>query len=203
MVGVRSPGVDAATQRRARHEQINRELILDAAERAFGDGGYRGASIRDIAGRAGFSSAALYLFFENKFDLYCEVLARRGGELHQPALARLHEMADVAIDFYRRHPAFAGVVAQAHATFAGSPLAEWQQHPDERVKRQFQDAMDTEADVMRQGQRAGEIREADPHALAHLFSVIVNSYLAVGAEANGGLTLSQLHSIIDGAFRRD
>jgi TetR/AcrR family transcriptional regulator len=199
-------------RRRARHEELNRSLVLDAAEEAFGEHGYPGASVRDIARRSGFSSAALYLFFANKEALYGEVLVRRGTELHDAMrsaaegpgspLERLHRMADVALELYRVRPHFAQLVAQAHATMLGSPLAEWQLHADERVRATFRRAMDDEARVVREGQALGEIRPGEPHALAHLFSVLVNSYLAVGAEDEGdGLTVDQLHAVIDGALR--
>ncbi len=37
--------------------------------------------MREIAARSGFSSAALYLFFDDKQHLLSEVLNRRGDEL--------------------------------------------------------------------------------------------------------------------------
>lgn len=203
-----------AVRRRALHEELNRTLVLDAAEEAFGERGYDGASVRDIAARAGFSTAALYLLFTNKQELYVATLLRRGVELleamqgassdHDPPMERLHRIADAAIDFYRQHPHFSRLVAQAHARRVSSPLSDWQHHPDERVRAQFDRAMAFEASVIRRGQELGEIREGPPAALAHLFSVLVNSFLAVGAPTVGdaeGLSLEQLHAIIDGTFR--
>jgi TetR/AcrR family transcriptional regulator len=205
-------GVAPEQNRRARHEELNRSLLLDAAEEAFGERGYAAASIRDIARRAGFSSAALYLFFSNKADLYREVLVRRGRELHdamraaagtdKDALDRLRDMADVALDFYGRHPSFARLVAQTHTALLGTPLSEWQQHVDERVRSQFHDAMENEAEVIREGQRTGHIRPGDPFALAYIFSTLVNTHLAVGAGArDGGLSVEQLHDLIASALR--
>ena len=186
--------------------------MLDAAERAFGARGYQAGSMREIATGAGFSSAALYMFFANKAELYREVLVRRGVELHdamksaadsdKDALSRLSDMADVALDFYGRHPHFASLIAQTHSSILRAPLAEWEQNLDDRVRRLFQGAMDNEARVISDGQREGQIRSGDPYALAHIFSVTVNTYLSVGAEArDGGLTVEQLHDIIDGTFR--
>lgn len=194
-------------------EALNRGLILDAAEEAFAERGYDGASLRDIAARAGFSSAAIYLFFENKQDLYERMLVRRGDGLFEAMIAagrsddapltRLHAMADIAISFYRQWPNFARLVAMAQATMHGSPLGAWQDHPGADVRAAFQRAMDFEAAVIAEGQRTGEIREGDSHALAHLYSVLVNAYLAVGATdgAAGGLRTDEIHDILDRVLR--
>ena len=205
-----TPETDRRTELR---EALNRGLILDAAEEAFAERGYDGASLRDIAARAGFSSAAIYLFFENKQDLYEKMLVRRGDGLFEAMiaagrsgdapLARLHTMADVAIAFYRQWPSFARLVAMAQATLHGSPLAAWQDHPSTEVRAAFQRAMDFEAAVVAEGQRTGEIRDGEPHALAHLYSVLVNAYLTVGATegATGGLRTDEIHDILDRVLR--
>jgi AcrR family transcriptional regulator len=206
-----TPETDRRTELR---EALNRGLILDAAEEAFAERGYDGASLRDIAARAGFSSAALYLFFENKQDLYERMLLRRGDGLFEAMIAaarpedtplgRLHEMADVAIAFYRQWPHFARLVAMTQATMHGSPLTTWQAHPGAEVRSAFQRAMDFEAAVVAEGQRLDEIRRGDPHALAHLYSVLVNTYLSVGSTdgSTGGLTTDEIHEIIDSVLRQ-
>jgi AcrR family transcriptional regulator len=206
-----TPETDRRTELR---EALNRGLILDAAEEAFAERGYDGAPLRDIAARAGFSSAAVYLFFENKQDLYERVLLRRGDGLFEAMigaartedtpLTRLHRMADVAIAYYRQWPHFARLVAMAQATMHGSPLTMWKEHPDTEIRLAFQRAMDFEAQLVREGQQSGEIRGGDPHALAHLYSVLVNTYLTVGATepSSGGLTTDEIHEILDSVLRR-
>jgi AcrR family transcriptional regulator len=51
-----------------------RELILDAARKVFEADGLDGASLRAIAGAAGYTPAALYFHFESKEAIYAEVL---------------------------------------------------------------------------------------------------------------------------------
>src|SRR5450755_2820774 len=72
---------DLRARRRAARWAENRTDILDAAERVFGEEGLRAGSLRQIAFLSGFSTAAIYLFFENKQHLVSETLMRRGGEL--------------------------------------------------------------------------------------------------------------------------
>jgi TetR/AcrR family transcriptional regulator, regulator of cefoperazone and chloramphenicol sensitivity len=51
-----------------------RERLIEAAGRVFASRGYRGATMRDIADRAGVNLAAAHYHFGSKQDLYREVL---------------------------------------------------------------------------------------------------------------------------------
>ncbi|CAN5285505.1 TetR/AcrR family transcriptional regulator [soil metagenome] len=57
-------------------EPDRRREILEAALRVFSERGFRGATIKEIAREAGIrSSALIYWYFEDKEDLFGEVLA--------------------------------------------------------------------------------------------------------------------------------
>jgi AcrR family transcriptional regulator len=95
------------TSRRARHMLTDQAGLLAAARAVFAEGGYRGASMRDIARRAGFSVGGVYQFYPSKDDLYVAVLdegwtrlkaelnvaLRAGGSLAQLS-ALTHLLAD-------------------------------------------------------------------------------------------------------------
>src|SRR5271170_7290465 len=95
---------DPRARRRAARRAGNREEILDAAEQVFGEFGIHDGSLRQIAHLAGFSTASIYLFFENKQDLLNQTLLR-GVELNNairavadsdlPPLEKLHRIVDV------------------------------------------------------------------------------------------------------------
>jgi AcrR family transcriptional regulator len=53
----------------------SRKNILDAALTIFSDYGYRGASMRKIAGHAGISVGGLYLYFKSKEELSISMIA--------------------------------------------------------------------------------------------------------------------------------
>ncbi len=53
-----------------------RDRILDAAEIAFARRGLEGTRVREIAGGAGVTPAALYLYFDGKRELYRAVIDR-------------------------------------------------------------------------------------------------------------------------------
>jgi AcrR family transcriptional regulator len=71
------------TGRRKAVSDHKRELILDAARKVFEADGLEGASLRAIAGAAGYTPAALYFHFESKEAIYAEVLRGSLADLEQ------------------------------------------------------------------------------------------------------------------------
>ncbi len=107
---------DAARRLRQRAVAgVRRALVLDAAREAFFELGLEGASLREIAKRAGYSPGALYSYFASKEEVYAALLGESLERLHAqvataaaaspdtPA-ARLHAAARAFFDFYREHP---------------------------------------------------------------------------------------------------
>ena len=76
----------------ARRERPGKIAILKAAVEVMGEDGYEGASIRDMASRAGVSVAALYYHFPSKLDLLREFL----DEAYDVTLARLDRRLEAA-----------------------------------------------------------------------------------------------------------
>ena len=67
---------------RGRAPRSTRDLILDAAEGRFAEGGFEGVSVREIAADAGLKNqASLYHHFRDKRALYEAVLTRGVGTL--------------------------------------------------------------------------------------------------------------------------
>jgi AcrR family transcriptional regulator len=107
---------EVRSQRRAARRAENRSEILDAAERVFGEDGLRAGSLRRIAGLSGYSTAAIYKFFDSKQHLVAEVLIRRGDEylveLREAArsagtpLDRLHLIVDSAAAYFQARAHF-------------------------------------------------------------------------------------------------
>jgi AcrR family transcriptional regulator len=69
----------------SRRERPGKVAIMRAAVEVMGEDGYEGASMRDMAARAGVSVAALYYHFPSKLDLLREFL----DEAYEVILARL------------------------------------------------------------------------------------------------------------------
>jgi len=59
-----------------RRRQLTRDLLLDAAEEVFAERGFEGASLDDIAQRAGYTRGAIYKHFSSKAELFLASNAR-------------------------------------------------------------------------------------------------------------------------------
>lgn len=68
--------------------QARRSLILDAARSAFFELGLDGASLREIAKRAGYTPGAIYSYFANLEEIY--------GALLGESLQRLNQVVEAA-----------------------------------------------------------------------------------------------------------
>lgn len=85
----------AMTRRpRAEAQAETRRRLLDAAEQLFEEEGFHGASVAQIAARAGFTTGAIYSNFTRKEDLAAAVLARSGETSYGTLLDALAAVDD-------------------------------------------------------------------------------------------------------------
>jgi AcrR family transcriptional regulator len=203
---------DRRAERRAARREENRTEILNAAEKVFGANGLRNGSLREIGEESGFSTAAIYLFFDNKQHLVAETLSRRGGELIAAVrreaerdlapIEKLHRIVDATASFFVERPNFRQLLRHIRggATITGPILAEFGSGASAR----FDEVMGVLAGLVRDGQDAGEIRDGDARALAHLYSVLINEFVLLASSGDvgvGALTSEEFHGLVDGAFR--
>jgi AcrR family transcriptional regulator len=76
---------------RAEAKARTRALLLAAAGQVFAQKGFAGASVDDIAQRAGFTTGALYAHFGSKDELFVELLRTRSGLRLSEAVAIVSE----------------------------------------------------------------------------------------------------------------
>ncbi len=186
-------------------------MFLDAAETLFAAAGYDGTSLRTIAHEAGFSTAAMYLFFETKAHLFAEVMLRRTDDLRTemataaarpaPAIKRLAAMADTVVAYYDRWPHFGRLVCRLYQTAPGASLSD-RETTDNQIADLYRQFIDLEAAVIEGGQTKQNIRAGDPRALAYLYTGIIHSYYAASLLEPSAFDATHLHAILTAAFRR-
>ncbi|HOD76377.1 MAG TPA: TetR/AcrR family transcriptional regulator [Syntrophorhabdaceae bacterium] len=79
-----------------RSSEETRGIINDAALRVFSRSGYDGASMRMIAGEAGISVGALYLYYRSKEELCSTVFKGLFNEFRDAIAERTREISDPA-----------------------------------------------------------------------------------------------------------
>ena len=73
-----------------------RERVIEAARTLFAESGFFGASLEDVAKRAGVARATVYYQFESKFGLLDATIASTLARASSDALRRTREHADAA-----------------------------------------------------------------------------------------------------------
>jgi TetR/AcrR family fatty acid metabolism transcriptional regulator len=147
-------------------EPEKRRAILHAAVRVFAEKGYHGCRIADVARAAGVAYGLVYHYFRNKDELLESVFAEQWGLLigalrsidQGPGTAaeKIAAVFGFVFDVYKTAPAAVRVlileVTRTPHTFrVGS------------TRETFEVAVETVADIIRQGQRARELRaDFDP-----------------------------------------
>ena len=100
-------------ERREREKSETRDKILDAARELFGERGYEGVSMRQVAEKIEYSPTAIYVHFADKEDLFHELcnedFARLAAEFQKVPLPadpveRIKQIGRSYIVFGIRHP---------------------------------------------------------------------------------------------------
>ena len=78
--------MEARLLRQQAMSRTRRALVLDAARAVFEEHGIEGASIREIAKRAGYTPGAIYSYFDSKEAIYGELLGESLERLNQAVL---------------------------------------------------------------------------------------------------------------------
>jgi TetR/AcrR family transcriptional regulator, fatty acid metabolism regulator protein len=150
-------------------EPEKRRAILHAAVRVFADKGYHGCRIADVARAANVAYGLVYHYFRNKEELLESVFAEQWTILINAiqaidegpgtAAEKISAMFGFVFDVYKTAPAAVRVLIlevtrTPNALRAGS------------TRETFERAVHLVADVVRQGQARGELREAIDPVLA-------------------------------------
>jgi AcrR family transcriptional regulator len=77
-------------ERKEREKKMRRRQIMDAAKMVFASKGFGGATMENIAEKAEFSPATLYLYFKNKDALFASLNLR----MLQDLIARMDDVRD-------------------------------------------------------------------------------------------------------------
>lgn len=80
---------------RAEKTEENRKALFSAAAELVGEYGYSGASISRITERAGLAQGTFYLYFEDRQDLFDQLLPTVGAEVLDYVTESVHGATDI------------------------------------------------------------------------------------------------------------
>ena len=162
-----SPTEPARTPRHPGAAERKRQ-ILDAAVESFAERGFFRTRVTDIARRAGVADGTIYLYFRSKDDILIEVFEVRMEELltelseavaaRDGAVAKLEAFLELYVSLVERDAALAEVLT--------IELRQSEKFIREYVNDGFRRLLDLLARIVRDGQKAGEIRNGISPRLA-------------------------------------
>ncbi|MEF8787896.1 MAG: TetR/AcrR family transcriptional regulator [Planctomycetota bacterium] len=154
--------------RRERERLWHRRLILEAAEELFSSRGYHATSVQQIAEEAEFSVGFLYNMFENKEDLYHQLVQQRMEQYEQQVNQRIEEAPDAVekvravvstkLEFFRQNKQFFNI-------FMNLSTASTERRPPPFNRAIIERYMNYQAeleDIFRCGIRDGLFADRDP-----------------------------------------
>lgn len=149
-----------------RASSSTRDLLLDAAEAAFAEGGFKGASVRTITAQARANLGAVTYHFGSKAALFEAVVERAQSGLYQAIEAaarrpgtpaeRLERVVRAHFGFLHDHPRLRRLVLQVLLLDADMPAA----------VGYLRRAIGIVAGVIAEGQKSGVFRAGNPQLLA-------------------------------------
>lgn len=153
-----------------KEEKGLRRAILDTARQLLTTVGYARLSMRNIAGKIGYSATSIYLHFESKDDLV-HALIDEGVELLHESLSqadassdspeqRLEAMCRAYVAFGLERSEYYGIMYVLHPEYI-------KRYPVEKY-RKARRILEIMADAVRDGIEAGMFREVDPMLAANL-----------------------------------
>jgi TetR/AcrR family transcriptional regulator len=167
----------AKTRKRTRIQAANEERILDAALEVFSTYGFRGATVDQIAERAGMTKPNLLYYFRRKRDIYLAVLNRTHEMWLQPleAMTQDGDPAREIADYIDRKLEMARDKPKESRLFAmeiiqGAPVL-----GDVLVGR-LKTLVDEKAAIIRRWVAEGKLAPVDPYHLIFMVWATTQHY---------------------------
>jgi AcrR family transcriptional regulator len=166
--------------------RMYRDLIFEAAEFVFGQKGFDGATMQDIASEAGVSLKTVYASFPGKSEIYLEILKVRGQAMAEAITAartgadspieKLESGTRAFVQFLFDHEDWLRLHVRSRLSWAVRPQ-------DETVARLWQAGLDGFAAILRDGIACGDFCDEDPVELAVLVQALTKVQVSRALES--------------------
>lgn len=158
--------VNAGEKPLSRIQEANRKAILDAALEVFSTSGFRGATIDEIATRAGMSKPNMLYYFKSKKRIYHELLEQTLEDWLAPFEAidpdgepveELRRYISLKLEMSARHPEASKLFA--NEVLHGAPVIHG------FLETTLRTVVNEKATVIRQWVAEGKLAPVDPYHL--------------------------------------
>jgi len=170
------------------HRRVNKEerrnTILDAAEKIFSQKDYHDATLEEIAQTVSISKAALYLYFENKIDLFLSMVERKLSQLVEALetamsgcdneINAIKRAIEVELEFFNENMEFFLVFQrqrgeiQLHAKLSDDEIKD-------RVLPFINSKVGIISKYIKQGQKNGTFQTVNPTEAAFMLTALIHT----------------------------
>jgi AcrR family transcriptional regulator len=170
--------------REAKQEMLRQFMettIAQAAKAVFAERGYQGATLEEIAQRAGMSKATIYIYYKNKDDLFLQVveelvntamaITAEEATTSKPPIDKLYAMVRRKMEFYERERDFFRIyLNEKH----GLEIAPKDPHKL-ALREMYLQGIHTLAKVIQEGMDVGVLRPMDSRRLAFFLQEMMST----------------------------
>jgi AcrR family transcriptional regulator len=170
--------------REAKQEMLRQFMettIAQAAKAVFAERGYQGATLEEIAQRAGMSKATIYIYYKNKDDLFLQVveelvnmamaITAEEATTSRPPIEKLYAMVRNKMEFYERERDFFRIYLNERH---GLEIAPKDPHK-QALREMYLQGVQTLAKVIQEGVDVGVLRPMDSRRLAFFLQEMMST----------------------------
>jgi AcrR family transcriptional regulator len=170
--------------REAKQEMLRQFMettIAQAAKAVFAERGYQGATLEEIAQRAGMSKATIYIYYKNKDDLFLQVveelvnmamaITAEEATTSKPPIEKLYAMVRNKMEFYERERDFFRIYLNERH---GLEIAPKDPHK-QALREMYLQGVQTLAKVIQEGVDVGVLRPMDSRRLAFFLQEMMST----------------------------
>ncbi len=168
-------------QRKEREFKVRRAIILAEAEKKFSVKGYHNVTVAEIAEVSGFSTGALYKYFESKEDLYTTMIIEKltmmyvSIEREVKSAKNLNEKLSVLIDtqlkFVEKNTEFCLIFLRGENELSHHAMNVLR----ERLKEDYFNHLSFIENILKVGIKKGVIRSLPSHEIASALSHLIRA----------------------------
>jgi len=169
------------THRKKREFNIRRAAILAEAEKNFSTRGYHYVTMAEIASASGFSTGALYQFFESKEHLYTTMISEKLAMMYEIIKEKVNSAADLngklaslvgaQLQFAEENTYFCRIFLRGENELSAKTINSMQ----ERLINDYFKHLSFIENILKAGVKDGVLRDIPPHDLAAALSFLIRA----------------------------
>ncbi len=168
-------------QRREQEFNARRSAILLEAEKYFSDRGYHNVTVAEIANASGFSTGALYQFFESKEHLYATMIFEKLDVMYKAierevkAAKNLHDkllaLIDTQLRFVEANADFCRIFLRGENELSPQTMNAIHQ----RLRDDYFNHLSFIENILKAGIKNGTLRNLPPREIAAVISHLIRA----------------------------